>query len=145
MLVFGKSFNQIFIDRAPVYALAVLLLMTGVLLGSQLLIRFVDNHQRQLQALAHHDVLTGLPNRLLALDRLSHAMERIVRRGGHLAVLFIDLDRFKTLNDGHGHAFGDMVLRAVAARLRTRSREEDTLARLGGDEFLLVLEQLPGP
>lgn len=145
VLVFGKSFNQIFIDRAPVYALAVLLLMTGVLLGSQLLIRFVDNHQRQLQALAHHDVLTGLPNRLLALDRLSHAMERIVRRGGHLAVLFIDLDRFKTLNDGHGHAFGDMVLRAVAARLRTRSREEDTLARLGGDEFLLVLEQLPGP
>lgn len=145
VLVFGKSFHQIFIDRAPVYALAVLLLMAGVLLGSQLLIRFVDSHQRQLQALAHHDPLTGLPNRLLALDRLAHAMERISRRGGHLAVLFIDLDRFKTLNDGHGHAFGDMVLRAVASRLRNRCREEDTLARLGGDEFLLVLEQLPGP
>jgi diguanylate cyclase (GGDEF)-like protein len=145
VLVSGKTFRQIFLERAPVYALVVLLLMCGVLLGSQLLIRFVDNHQRQLQALAHSDPLTGLPNRILAQDRLSHGIDRILRRGGHLAVLFIDLDRFKTLNDGHGHAFGDMVLRATALRLLSRCREEDTLARLGGDEFLLILEQIPSP
>ncbi len=145
VLVSGKSFQQIFLDRAPIYAVAVLLLMCGVLIGSQLLIRFVDAHQRQLQQLAHQDALTGLPNRLLALDRLNHAMERIARRGGHLALLFIDLDRFKTINDGHGHTFGDMVLRATALRLLNRCRAEDTLARLGGDEFLLILEQLPEP
>lgn len=145
VLVNGKSFQQIFTDRAPVYALAVFLLMSMVLIGSQLLIRFVDHYQRELQRLAHYDLLTGLPNRALARDRLDHARERVNRRGGHLAVLFIDLDRFKTLNDSHGHGFGDAVLCAVASRLQARCRQEDTLARLGGDEFLLILEQLPFP
>ena len=142
VLVDGKTFQQIFTERAPVYALAVFVLMTGVLLGSQLLIRFVDHFHQQLQHLAHYDVLTGLPNRMLARDRLDHARDKVNRRGGLLAVLFIDLDRFKTLNDSHGHAFGDAVLVAVANRLRARCREEDTLSRQGGDEFLLILEQL---
>lgn len=145
VLVDGKTFQQIFTDRAPVYALAVFVLMTAVLVGSQLLIRFVDHFQQKLQRMAHYDVLTGLPNRMLALDRLDHARDRVTRRGGYLAVLFIDLDRFKTINDSHGHSFGDAVLRAVADRLRTRRREEDTLSRLGGDEFLLILEQLDTP
>ncbi|UAW98304.1 EAL domain-containing protein [Halopseudomonas nanhaiensis] len=145
VLVDGKTFQQIFTDRAPVYALAVLLLMIGVLLGSQLLIRFVDHYQKQLQRMAHYDVLTDLPNRMLARDRLDHARDKIDRRGGYLAVLFIDLDRFKTINDSHGHSFGDAVLCAVASRLRARCRDEDTLARLGGDEFLLILEHLPDP
>lgn len=145
VLVNGKSFQQIFTERAPVYALAVFLLMSVVLIGSQLLIRFVDHYQRELRRLAHYDVLTGLPNRVLARDRLDHARERVNRRGGHVAVLFIDLDRFKTLNDSHGHSFGDAVLCAVTHRLRARCRQEDTLARLGGDEFLLILEQLPSP
>lgn len=145
VLVNGKSFQQIFTERAPVYALAVFLLMSVVLIGSQMLIRFVDHYQRELQRMAHFDVLTGLPNRVLARERLDHARERVNRRGGHVAVLFIDLDRFKTLNDSHGHSFGDSVLCAVANRLRARCRQEDTLARLGGDEFLLILEQLPSP
>ncbi|WP_339843971.1 EAL domain-containing protein [uncultured Halopseudomonas sp.] len=145
VVVSGKSFQQIFLERAPIYALAVLVLMLGVLLGSQLLIRFVDTYQSRLRTLAHFDPLTGLPNRILARDRLEHAKDRIDRRGGWLAVLFIDLDRFKTLNDSYGHDFGDLVLQGVARRLQERCRNEDTLARLGGDEFLLILEQLPSP
>ncbi|MDM8349113.1 EAL domain-containing protein [Pseudomonas sp. sp1636] len=145
VLVSGKSFQQVFVERAPVYALAVFLLMLGLLFGSQMLIRFVESYQRQLQQMAHFDSLTGLPNRALAYDRLAHALDKVTRRGGHLAVLFIDLDRFKTLNDSYGHGFGDAVLRTVAQRLQTRCRQEDTLARLGGDEFLLILEQLPAP
>lgn len=145
VVVSGKSFQQIFIERAPIYAMAVLVLMLGVLLGSQLLIRFVDGYQNRLRTLAHFDPLTGLPNRVLARDRLEHAKERIDRRGGWLAVLFIDLDRFKTLNDSYGHDFGDLVLQSVAQRLQERCRLEDTLARLGGDEFLLILEQLHSP
>lgn len=143
VIVSGKSFQQIFFKRAPVYALAVFVLMLGVLIGSQLLIRFVDRYQDRLRVMAHFDPLTGLPNRVLARDRLEHAKERIDRRGGWLAVLFIDLDRFKTLNDSYGHDFGDLVLQSVAQRLQERCRREDTLARLGGDEFLLILEQLP--
>lgn len=145
VLVSGKSFQQVFVERAPVYALAVFLLMLGLLFGSQMLIRFVESYQRQLQQMAHFDSLTGLPNRVLAYDRLAHALDKVTRRGGHLAVLFIDLDRFKTLNDSYGHGFGDAVLRTVAQRLQTRCRQEDTLARLGGDEFLLILERLPAP
>lgn len=145
VLVSGKSFQQIFLERAPIYALAVLVLMLVVLTGSQLLIRFVDTYQNRLRTLAHFDPLTGLPNRVLARDRLEHAKDRIDRRGGWLAVLFIDLDRFKTLNDSYGHDFGDLVLQGVAQRLQERCRSEDTLARLGGDEFLMILEQLPSP
>lgn len=145
VVVSGKSFQQIFIERAPIYAFAVFVLMLGVLFGSQLLIRFVDGYQSRLRTLAHYDPLTGLPNRVLARDRLEHAKERIDRRGGWLAVLFIDLDRFKTLNDSYGHDFGDLVLQSVAHRLQERCRLEDTLARLGGDEFLLILEQLHSP
>lgn len=142
VIVQAMGFAEVFARRAPVYAVAVFVLMLIVLFGSQALIRFVDRHQRRLQALAHYDALTGLPNRVLAYDRLQHALDKIRRRGGYLAVLFIDLDRFKTLNDSHGHSFGDAVLKAVTERLQQRCRTEDTLARLGGDEFLLVLEQL---
>lgn len=141
----AKRFAEVFTERAPLYAVAVFALMLGVLFGSQLLIRFVSGHQAQLRRMAHFDSLTGLPNRTLAYLRLEHALERVRRRGGSLAILFIDLDRFKTINDSHGHLFGDTVLVAVAARLAARCREEDTLARLGGDEFLMVLEQLQSP
>ncbi len=102
--------------------------------------------EERLQHLAHHDPLTGLPNRLLALSRLQHALERAERRGEQVAVLYLDLDRFKNVNDSLGHPVGDELLTLLAERLGNRLREEDTLARLGGDEFLLVLEsiQLPG-
>ena len=98
--------------------------------------------QQRMEHLAHHDALTGLPNRLMLLSRLEHAVAKARRDQGQGAVLFLDLDRFKHVNDTHGHPAGDALLIAVAERLRERLRDSDTLARLGGDEFVIVLEQL---
>jgi diguanylate cyclase (GGDEF)-like protein len=96
----------------------------------------------QLEHMAYHDSLTGLPNRALMRDRLSHALAKARRVGGRMAVLFLDLDRFKTINDSLGHDVGDRLLRQVSERLERHKREEDTLARLGGDEFTLLLEDV---
>jgi diguanylate cyclase (GGDEF)-like protein/PAS domain S-box-containing protein len=100
--------------------------------------------QEKLDHLAHHDALTGLPNRLLFHDRLQHAMARAVRGGEQLAVIFIDLDRFKNVNDTLGHHVGDELLKQVAASLSSCLRDGDTLARLGGDEFIVLLEDIDG-
>ncbi|MCF1182712.1 EAL domain-containing protein [Marichromatium gracile] len=97
------------------------------------------------ERLAHFDPLTGLPNRLLLQSRLSHALERAQRHRHHIAVLLIDLDRFKHINNSLGHPAGDNLLERLAQRFATRLREGDTLGRLGGDEFLLVLERLHQP
>jgi diguanylate cyclase (GGDEF)-like protein/PAS domain S-box-containing protein len=100
-------------------------------------------HERQLEHLAHHDALTGLPNRVLLADRLSQAMAHVRRHGEFLAVAFLDLDGFKEVNDRYGHQSGDRLLTAIAARMKEALREGDTLARLGGDEFVAVLLDLP--
>lgn len=97
----------------------------------------------ELERLAHHDALTGLPNRLQLLSRLKHALDRSKRQGGLGAVLFIDLDKFKFVNDTMGHKAGDDLLQEVAKRMRSSLRDVDTLARLGGDEFVIVLEDIP--
>jgi diguanylate cyclase (GGDEF)-like protein/PAS domain S-box-containing protein len=95
--------------------------------------------EAQIQQLAFYDALTGLANRRLALDRLQQAIHSARRDGRWGAVLFVDLDHFKTINDVHGHGTGDAVLRAMAERLRAALREQDTAARLGSDEFLVLL------
>jgi diguanylate cyclase (GGDEF)-like protein/PAS domain S-box-containing protein len=99
-------------------------------------------HEERFQHLVHYDPLTGLPNRLLLEARLQHTLERASREGTRAAVLVVDLDQFKIINDSHGHAAGDALLVAVTHRLKTRLREEDTLSRLAGDQFVLVLEAL---
>ncbi|KFC70168.1 EAL domain-containing protein [Massilia sp. LC238] len=104
----------------------------------------VKQSQDKLDHLAHHDPLTALPNRLLFHDRLQHAMVRCTRAGQQLAVLFIDLDRFKNVNDTLGHHVGDLLLKQVAGQLAACLREGDTLARLGGDEFIVLLEDVGG-
>ncbi|MGD0851969.1 MAG: EAL domain-containing protein [Acidimicrobiales bacterium] len=105
--------------------------------------------ERQLSAqLSHqalHDPLTGLANRALLDDRLSQAHSRIVRQGGHGALLLLDLDDFKGVNDTYGHLVGDQLLEAVARRLEAVTRETDTLCRFGGDEFLYLAEGISGP
>jgi diguanylate cyclase (GGDEF)-like protein/PAS domain S-box-containing protein len=103
-------------------------------------VAIVKRSLQQLDHLAHHDTLTGLPNRLLLQDRINHAIHRAHRERRQLAVLFIDLDRFKNINDTLGHTVGDRLLRISATRLSNQIREGDTVARLGGDEFIILLE-----
>ena len=100
--------------------------------------------EQQIQRLAFYDALTSLPNRRLLMDRLGHAMAACARHQQQGALLFIDLDNFKTLNDTHGHDKGDLLLQQVGARLAGCVREGDTVARLGGDEFVVMLEELSG-
>tara|TARA_R110000764_G_scaffold110472_1_gene196939 strand:+ start:6984 stop:10853 length:3870 start_codon:yes stop_codon:yes gene_type:complete len=108
---------------------------------------FVDISERKasearIQSLAYYDVLTGLPNRTLFQDRLQAALPLASRRSEWVAILFLDLDRFKPINDSLGHAAGDTVLKDVARRLRRCVRESDTVARMGGDEFTILLTGL---
>jgi diguanylate cyclase (GGDEF)-like protein/PAS domain S-box-containing protein len=98
--------------------------------------------EEQIEYQAYHDALTGLPNRLLFRDRLTIALAHAKRQERPLAVMFLDLDRFKLVNDTLGHSFGDELLRVVAARLRSVLREGDTIARMGGDEFTVLLGDL---
>ena len=98
--------------------------------------------EAEIHSLAFYDPLTGLPNRRLLLDHLQYALAASVRHGNHGAVLFIDLDNFKILNDTKGHNIGDLLLIEVAKRLQACVREVDTVARLGGDEFVIMLEEL---
>ncbi len=100
--------------------------------------------QSRLYRLAHHDPLTGLPNRLLFRDRLERAIAKARRNGNRLAILFLDLDRFKTINDTLGHDVGDELLIEVSRRLQEQCRQSDTVARLGGDEFVFILDDING-
>jgi diguanylate cyclase (GGDEF)-like protein/PAS domain S-box-containing protein len=128
-----------------------MLAISAVLDGSGTVVNYVGlfsditalkEHQAQLEKIAYYDPLTKLPNRLLLGDRLRQAMAQATRHERMLAVLYLDLDGFKEVNDAHGHDVGDRVLIDVATRLRQTLRQEDTLARLGGDEFAAVLADL---
>jgi diguanylate cyclase (GGDEF)-like protein len=112
-------------------------------LGTALSIRILQQRRRadaRVHHIAFHDDLTSLPNRLMLNQRLDRALSRHRRTGSKLAILFMDLDRFKVINDSLGHAVGDVLLCQVADRLRAQSREGDTVARMGGDEFVVLIE-----
>lgn len=123
-------------------------LSVGSVRGFALLLRDVTEQVRseeRLHYLANHDALTRLPNRLALCDRLDAAIRRHHRSSTPFALLFVDLNDFKLINDQFGHMVGDAVLRVCAERLIRASRESDTVARIGGDEFIVLLEQLQRP
>src|SRR5262249_31057454 len=107
--------------------------------------RELKREQARLAFEALHDALTGLPNRKLFFDRLAHALARSVRKTFATAVIFIDIDDFKSVNDKHGHLVGDQLLTAIGSRLLDNVRASDTVARLGGDEFVVLCEDLLSP
>ena len=102
----------------------------------------LSNSTSILAEIANNDALTGLPNRRLLEDRMSQALKSVQRAESIAAVLFLDLDLFKSVNDTHGHVVGDQVLKMVAQRLTNLLRAEDTVARIGGDEFVVLLQNL---
>jgi diguanylate cyclase (GGDEF)-like protein len=98
--------------------------------------------EQKIRHLAYHDTLTGLPNRMLFIDRIDQAISRAQRENGQFALLFLDIDHFKVINDSMGHAAGDQLLNIVSQRLKDVLRKTDTVARLGGDEFTIIIEEL---
>jgi diguanylate cyclase (GGDEF)-like protein len=135
-------------ERFPTWAaLTAIRDMRGDVSNYMVILADITDRQRvdeRTRHLAEHDFLTDLPNRVLFLDRLQLALATARRQGTRLAVMFIDLDRFKQINDGHGHQAGDLVLKEVARRLVHCVRNVDTVSRLGGDEFVVLLTGIGG-
>jgi diguanylate cyclase (GGDEF)-like protein len=130
--------RRVAIPPAPAVGAGIASMVLAAYLGSLLLQRSVIERR------AEHDSLTGLPNRMLFLDRLSRALAHARRNELPVAVMFVDLDRFKEVNDRLGHAAGDDMLREASTRMLACVRDEDTVARLGGDEFGLLLPHISG-
>ena len=116
----------------------------GVANGHDLLNEITLRKQSDLYFLAHFDHLTGLPNRMLFGDRLMQACRDALRNNALVGLMFVDVDRFKQVNDSFGHGFGDVLLNAIAVRLKNSARDSDTVARLGGDEFAILMDNLNG-
>ncbi|MBI3432678.1 MAG: EAL domain-containing protein [Hydrogenophilales bacterium] len=127
------------VARFWMYLLSGIALLLGALVAAAVMY-YTSRASRERQHLVTHDALTGLPNRMLFLDRLGQSLVRAQRRNTLVGVLFIDLDRFKRVNDTLGHAHGDTLICEVAQRLRSATRAEDIVARLGGDEFGVVID-----
>ncbi len=143
--------GELFIRRKNQEAFPAWLSITAVYNENAVLINHVSvfsditplkRSQAQVDFLAFHDPLTHLPNRLLFNDRLSHSLKRAQRKGYKIALLFLDLDHFKTINDSLGHPIGDILLQQVAERIKSVVRQEDTVARLSGDEFVVIVDRI---
>ncbi len=129
-------------NEHDVYTLQLLAGLLGGALGQQIEMHDQQQLEEKLRHMAQNDSLTGLPNRALFYDRLAHAIARSSRSDKLLALMYMDIDHFKAVNDTYGHAVGDALLQQFAERVRKVVRESDTFARLGGDEFTLITENL---
>jgi len=133
-------------SKLPVNLTVTTLRNEGEEITGYLLVAYDITEQKRakdyIQHIAHHDEMTGLPNRSLMQDRLENATLRVKRHGGNIAVLVLDLDRFKRINDSLGHMAGDQLLKTVAERLKMCVRESDTVCRMGGDEFVVLLPDI---
>jgi diguanylate cyclase (GGDEF)-like protein len=141
----GIKLSTVVLWVLPISSFLMLIAMLiFVRLNRKLKLEIIENaeHHEQLERMAHYDLLTNLPNRVLLADRLSQSMVQCQRRNQSLAVAFIDLDGFKAVNDRHSHNVGDELLVEVAQRMKEALREGDTLARIGGDEFIAVMIDL---
>lgn len=137
--------NTIYYLRLISAITTILLVLIIVFLIYKLINRYTAELRAQKNILdfqAHHDALTGLPNRILFSDRLEQAAEKAKRQGSEFALFFIDLDRFKQINDSLGHEFGDKVLKVISKKLEGVVRREDSISRLGGDEFTILVEDI---
>ena len=126
------------VARFWMFSLSGAALLVGLFVAA-VVFYFTSRISHEREQLATQDTLTNLPNRRLFLDRLEHSIVRAQRRKNLVGLMFIDLDRFKLINDTLGHANGDLLIREVADRLREAARAEDTVARLGGDEFVVLI------
>lgn len=138
LLILKKPFDRVEVSQLAVALTEKWLLAKKAKLRQEDLERLVDERTKQLKHAALHDALTAIPNRKLFQARFRDALDRYIRNGEKAAVILLDLDRFKQVNDTYGHAVGDALLRQVAERLETNCRETDTVARLGGDEFAII-------
>jgi diguanylate cyclase (GGDEF)-like protein/PAS domain S-box-containing protein len=150
MLRDSTTLNSVEVELRKQDAQSMWALMNLTLVGERIHATVVDISDRkraeeQIEFHAYHDVLTNLPNRKLFTDRLTHTLSRARRSGKPLAVMFVDLDHFKSINDTLGHEAGDELLLQMARRLRDNVRDDDTVARLGGDEFTIILSELRHP
>jgi diguanylate cyclase (GGDEF)-like protein len=131
---------------AVAVGITTLIILVGTLVVSSLDAHFAESlhlANQQLRSVALYDSLTGLPNRVLLNDRLEQAISRAARAGKMCALMFVDLDGFKAVNDSRGHRVGDILLQQVAGRMTDAVRREDSVARIGGDEFVVVLSEVP--
>lgn len=133
-----------FFQSLPIIALLVAGGVWVMRLRLRPLVRALDDSRREQEFMARHDALTGLPNRALFHDRLDRAILRAQRTKAPMALMYLDIDHFKNINDTFGHQVGDKVLSWLSARLSETVRTSDTVARLGGDEFTVILESISG-
>lgn len=142
---FGRSVAEVIAVTGMGLSVLISLLVWFMVSGRARALQLAAKMTEELRQMAQHDPLTGLPNRALFSDRVQYQLAYAKRHGGHFAMIFLDLDNFKPINDNHGHAMGDQVLQEVARRLREAIRATDTVGRIGGDEFVVLLPGLPSP